>query len=247
MKGLASDFDGTLFFEESGKPISVNDIEAVKSWQSKGNIFGLCTGRPLSGVENQLQGRIECDFYILSSGAVILDKEYRLLYQKCIDYNDVKELYEVYSKRFDVVVQADHKVYAFKCKTGMPVQQCVLSSIEEVRNSAVHGVSIRTKNEQEAKEVCENIMKLYGDKVDAHQNMQYIDIVDKGCSKGEAICELKKLMNLSLIAGIGDSYNDASMLEETDLSYTFEYAPEEIKNMADEIVSSVAEAIQLNI
>ena len=39
-KILFSDFDGTLFFKEG---FHQEDIEAIKTFQSKGNKFALCT------------------------------------------------------------------------------------------------------------------------------------------------------------------------------------------------------------
>ena len=71
MKVLASDFDGTLFFKGQFKS---DDLKQIRMFQKQGHLFGLCTGRPLSGVAAPIQGRLRCDFMILSSGALILDR-----------------------------------------------------------------------------------------------------------------------------------------------------------------------------
>ena len=47
-------FDGTLFFKEG---FHQEDIEAIKTFQSKGNKFALCTGRPLGGVNALMKGK----------------------------------------------------------------------------------------------------------------------------------------------------------------------------------------------
>lgn len=47
MKILASDFDNTLYFHNSMKE---NDLKAIKKFQEKGNLFGICTGREINGI-----------------------------------------------------------------------------------------------------------------------------------------------------------------------------------------------------
>lgn len=45
MKALASDFDRTLFFyDERGSYYRLEDVQAIKHFQSLGNLFGVCTG-----------------------------------------------------------------------------------------------------------------------------------------------------------------------------------------------------------
>ena len=73
MKALASDFDRTLFFyDESGSYYRLEDVQAIKHFQSLGNLFGVCTGRSYKGIEDFNPHQIDYDFYILCSGAKIL-------------------------------------------------------------------------------------------------------------------------------------------------------------------------------
>ena len=67
-KILFSDFDGTLFFKEG---FHQEDIEAIKTFQSKGNKFALCTGRPLGGVNALMKGKIIPDYYVLCTGGLV--------------------------------------------------------------------------------------------------------------------------------------------------------------------------------
>ena len=86
MKALASDFDGTLYFEDG---IKENDQQAIVQFQ-KYHLFGLCTGRPLIGVQHYIKDCIQPDFYIVSSGACILDKECHVLYEQTISKDMMK-------------------------------------------------------------------------------------------------------------------------------------------------------------
>ena len=68
MKALASDIDGTLVFNQQ---IKKQDKEAIEKYQ-KEHLFGVCSGRPRCALFDL--EKLKLDFYILSSGAMILDK-----------------------------------------------------------------------------------------------------------------------------------------------------------------------------
>ena len=75
MKILASDFDNTLFFSDG---VHKEDVEAIRTFQKQGNLFGLCTGRQLEGIKYPFGGNrehpltdIDFDFYITLSLSLI--------------------------------------------------------------------------------------------------------------------------------------------------------------------------------
>ena len=53
MKILASDFDNTLFFRDG---VHKQDVEAIRTFQKQGHLFGLCTGRQLEGIKYPFGG-----------------------------------------------------------------------------------------------------------------------------------------------------------------------------------------------
>ena len=107
MKVFASDFDNTLFFRDfwdNGEGyIRKKDIEKIKDFQTKGNLFGLCTGRALFDVFFDAKDIINFDFYILASGAVILDRDYKTLHKAVIPFSIIKDMY-LYFKQKKVFV-----------------------------------------------------------------------------------------------------------------------------------------------
>ena len=66
MKVLASDFDNTLYFKNLEKGFKDSDIQAIRSFQAQGHLFGMCSGRPLAGLLAPLQNIIQPDFFIVS-------------------------------------------------------------------------------------------------------------------------------------------------------------------------------------
>ena len=73
MKALASDIDGTLVFNQQ---IKKQDKEAIEKYQ-KEHLFGVCSGRPRCALFDLEKPKL--DFYILSSGAEILDKDLNII------------------------------------------------------------------------------------------------------------------------------------------------------------------------
>ena len=83
MKCAVSDFDRTLYVNGA---VSERNIEAVKQWQRKGNLFFIATGRNLASIKEQLGFfDLEPDGLILNNGAAIMDKEGKLLLCRIIE------------------------------------------------------------------------------------------------------------------------------------------------------------------
>ena len=190
MKVLASDYDGTLLFNEKFKE---GDLKKIKEFQKAGNLFGLCSGRPFKGIYEFCKPYIDFDFYILCTG-------------------------------------------------GSMVRQ-VITSLDEVEGD-IYGLSMNAKTDENARKVCLDIEEHFPE-LTAHQNKEYIDITEKGCSKGLGILKLKELLHLEEVAGIGDSYNDIPMLETVDHSFTFPTSPESLTSIVDDVVDSVEEALDI--
>lgn len=244
MKVLASDFDGTLLFDEE---FCSYDIEAIQEFQKKGNLFGLCSGRPLKGAIIASQGLLDFDFFIASSGALITDKDGNILFEQLISFETMKNVFERYSKDVRVCIQADGIFYCFDNRhrqSILPIVEKTISSLEELKDSHIYGLSLNAKTEDNAKRICHEINQLYDD-VSAFQNKEYIDLVKVGCSKGTGILKLKEILNIDKISGIGDSYNDLPMLEAVDHAFTFHQSPKAIQEQADDVVDSVCEAIHI--
>ena len=240
MKVLASDFDGTIFFKDHVKE---EDLKAVKAFQEEGHLFGLCTGRPLIGITKYIKEDIIFDFYIISTGAVILDKDLNALYEKAISRKTVQAIIDKYKRETRIMIQADREIYAFDNKKAMEIEY-LLETLDDLKTDNLFSVSLECIDEVAAREICEDIKNSFKD-VDAFQNTSYIDVVPMGCSKGVGIKMLKDMLNIDTIAGIGDSYNDIPMLDTVDDSFTFNASPESVKEHANMCVDSVAEAISI--
>lgn len=244
MIAIASDYDGTLFFHDIPSGIKKEDIQMIQNFQEQGHLFGICTGRPLIGIK-ELQKWITPDFYILSSGAVIFNKELQVVHQECIDAHIVKTIFDEMKSRCQITIQANHQIYAYLQPANMPIHQEILTSLEDLSEADYFGISLDAGTADKASEIHQEIIKKYSEDIDAYQNIQYIDIVKKGCSKGNGILKVKEYFHIDHMYAIGDSYNDLPMFEQSDYCFTFEESPVKLKEQCQEVVLSVAQAIEI--
>lgn len=244
MKLLASDFDNTLWFEDHMKE---NDVMAIHEFQNEGNLFGVCSGRSLHGIINpSLPYHLDYDFYILLSGALILNKNREVIFEKKIPISLVNEVYQFLNQKEMSVVYNDimYKIYKEKPHDNFGVY---INSLDEINTNMVSAFSFHyAKNEiGDAAIATKKILDQYSDVLEVYQNNQHIDIAAKGCSKGKGMKIIQEYFQLSIddIYGIGDSWNDLPMLDAIENGYTFTYAPLEVQSHAQKIVSSLAECI----
>ena len=89
---VASDFDNTLYFWGEEEPMRAADIFGIVYYQQRGGLFGICTGRSLVGVRDVIGPYMRPDFYILASGALVLDGEEKVLFRECLPLEIVEEI-----------------------------------------------------------------------------------------------------------------------------------------------------------
>ncbi len=244
MKVLASDFDNTLYFKNLEKGFKDSDIQAIRSFQAQGHLFGMCSGRPLAGLLAPLQNIIQPDFFIVSSGGAILDKDCHLLYGKTLSYAIAKEIYETYQDETVLLCQTLSQDEVYITADDNQGTSVLISSIEDMQGKELYSISLIKSTVERARQITQEINERYHEVV-AFQNIDSIDVLAAGCSKGQAILKLKQLLGIEKVCGIGDSYNDLPMIEVADTSFTFKTSPQDIQKQTDYTVSSIQEAIAI--
>ena len=237
MKALASDIDGTLVFNQQ---IKKQDREAIEKYQ-KEHLFGVCSGRPRCALFDLKQ--LKLDFYILSSGAVILDKDLNIIQDFPMKKEIVQQIFNEHHQHAQIILQTGNAdVFYATLKEDYNPKLKVISSFKEVEHEIIYGISLIFKDDKTTKKVRFKINQKYHE-VEGFQNRNSVDIVRKGCSKGTGIKIIKDHYQLEKMAGIGDSYNDLPMLKVVDTAFTFKTSPQEIQKQVNYCVNDIAEAI----
>lgn len=251
-KALASDLDGTLLLHEGPDDIDrwrgnflPGDVAAIERFQEAGGIFGMCSGRALAAIKPELdRGGICPDFSIVMSGAAIVDGSGKVLFERSFSlelalriYGELRPLVSNH-----LLIQADDDYYDLGHMDFPGVRH--VESYTELEGLSVHGMAGDFATEELAAKVCARMNERYGNVIFAAQNMNNVDISPAGCSKGSSLLRAKEVLGVDLFAGIGDSYNDLTMLEAADVAYTFHRSPEQVQAAADVLVDTEAEAIE---
>lgn len=252
MRIFASDFDNTLHFvNEEGKGyFKKEDLEAIEKFQKEGNLFGLCTGRPLYGLQGDLKGGPKLDFIIASTGALIAAPEakgYRTLAQDVLSLKDTEGVYHHCSDNNGTLfIHADGNIYTVKtfANQGYPNQK-VIESFEELKQASITGISVWTPSFDTAAALTKSINAKFGITLAAYQNGNWIDVVALKVSKGNAAVHAKELFGADTVVGMGDNFNDIPLLDKVDIGFTFHASAEEVQNHATYVVDSIAEAMQI--
>lgn len=236
MKAFASDLDGTLVFDRKVKDI---DKEAIHMFQKK-NMFGVCTGRPVCSLFDIED--IPFDFYIVSSGALLLDRNKKMIEEHIIDKNLAKGIFNYYKNKATIIVQTDDLQHFYATGVYSNPLLTFIESFEDIGDLKVYSISLIFDTNEEAASYVSDVNERYP-LLSGYQNNNSIDIVVKGISKGTGVKAIKKHFNADKMLGIGDSYNDLPLFKASDYSFTFHSSPDSVKEQVNEVVSSVSEAI----
>ena len=239
---MASDCDETLYFRRRIPTILSQDIDAVRDLRAAGGLFGICTGRPYHGVLDAIGGQLRFDFHICTSGAHILDGNGETLCEHKLERNTAARLWQLGKTMPFMVVQANGRLYSPRPTSSF---QIFVREFEEIPGDCFLGVSFYVETQEQAAEMAAMINSTWSGSVSAFYNSICLDIVSHNVSKGKALLDVKHRLGIGCMAAIGDSFNDLPMLRAADISFTFPYAPEELRKTASHIVPSVAAALKI--
>ncbi len=249
-KLFATDLDGTLL--EKHKNITEENYKQVRKLKAFNHCFAIATGRGYDLIEHLIsEYPMEVDYFILLNGALIIDRHSNVIKHEYIPFETVKAIIsEFYNKDWGIHLGTGFKSFKLGMEEGEIINpnNVVIEGIEEISNERISMIGINYKKDdiRHVDEVCQKINSMFNDTVIAYRNVNYIDIVPKGCSKGSGInyvMQKESIAHKNTFA-IGDSWNDVSMFKSVEHSFTFNKAEEELKAKARYIVNSVAECIR---
>lgn len=253
MSIIFSDLDNTLLFD---KKIKEKDLLAIEEWKEKGNLFALSTGRGKVMMTEVFERYPNlCDYYILNNGALILDKDKKILKEAYIPKDIVFEiLNHLDEKEYTIAIETTKNLYSFGkyeddiCpEVGDMAIEIKKAQINDIKEKIIF-LNCAPKDGSLDKAIyIEKLLKKYfSDKVSIFRNKHWVDVVALFQSKGEGINSLitiKELSNESIYV-IGDSLNDISMFDKYQNSFTFSDSEEIVKNKAKNIINDFSHMVE---
>ena len=263
-KMIVSDFDGTLVQGDGN--VSEKNIKAINEYIDAGGIFVISTGRVPSAIlsrarELGLKGLISC-----CQGTIILDIEsgnmlfdQRLPEKTTVDacremeklglHIHAYDLWEYYSNIDDEMLRYYQDITETK---AILVLNEKLSDFISKKGLGAYKLLAMVLPEDNAKIVAK-LKEANIPDCDITKSAKFlVEIVNDKCSKGSAVSFLAKHYGIEIekTVGIGDNYNDISMIEAVGLGVAVANAEDALKQKADYICensneqSAIAEVIE---
>lgn len=254
MKILVSDLDGTLVRENK---ISLKDLEAINILKENGHKFIVATGRTFDGVNILAEKfKFTYDYLVLCNGSIVMNSKHEIIYKKSISNTLVLDILKHYLTVENIAIYLDNGIntYVPEGKYDDLLVDCYANSIKILNDQdllsltsemQIIGINSVDKSMEKAEKIRNELLEKYGDYIEVYRNTYFLDIVPKGCSKGEGLSKLLKELDCELnrVYTIGDSFNDVSMFQLTENSYTFHHAEEAIKASTKNHVHYVHECV----
>lgn len=246
---IASDYDGTLRIDNK---ISDTVIDAIKKFRSKGNLFGIVTGRSYDNGYEVFKGEeIPFDFIVMCGGSSACDKDGNILFANYVngDIADryVKRCFELTKSPCGIT---NEKMY-YRFHPDLPDggvingrEYVVHKKAKEIKTFVMANAICDTA--EDAAKVVEVLKSEFGEYLNPQQNGRCIDCPPVGVNKATGLEQLAKVLGMDKenIYTVGDNYNDLDMLKAFK-SCAIRTGVEEIRKYADYICDDVADVVSI--
>lgn len=256
---LITDMDGTLLPEN--KILSEKDKQAIKRFRKDGGKFTIATGRTLQSALKYIK-ELEIDLpVILYNGSLIYDihTDNVMFTDELPDYSKeiAEELFEYMENPGGEVLRLDN-IYVV-CNNEYEKEHTRICQVEPAYTT-LDGVpasgwfKILFATEPSLVTKLEEYVKAKNYPVDFVRSHDiFIEMLPKGSSKGAALKEYVKLLNMEnfTIVAAGDYHNDIEMLQTADIGAATANAQQDVKNIADIVLkkssdeNAIAELIDM--
>jgi len=251
---LVVDIDGTLV---NGRgEISAEDMEALARVRDLGIQISLSTGRGLPASLSIINQLSPDGYHISFDGALVSNpRRGEEIYVQPIDQAMVKQLAEA-ARRYDVDLElftvtgyfAERETWstdAHRRFFGVLPTIMDFSELWEKERIIKGGLIATTPQElAKAKDFCQHFdgrLHFSWAKTPAFPEVDFINILAPGVSKGKALEALARHLGISLaeVIAVGDGTNDVSLLASAGLAIAMGNAPEQVKAVADHVTLDV--------
>lgn len=247
-KLLISDFDGTLAGRDGA--ISTLVSSSIKKWIGSGKSFSIATGKQYATVEDNIQMLGLISPQIVRGGAEIVDpKTGEVIYSQLINKDVAKEFIDfMVSQNYQIIIEEDNKYYSnFGFNSGYSKIEYLAMDEFKLKPIPKIVIWLQDKDIKDADRLLDEVvLKKFPQLhiVRSYTPMGKVwDVTSLSATKHLATLELMKLLNIAReeTVGVGDGYNDFSLLEACGYKVAMANAPEDLKAIADLIVPSYQE------
>lgn len=213
---------------DDNKDLSDDNAAAVKSWQAAGRLFGVTSGRQLSGVDRALQGKIQPDFVVCLNGAYVKSLSGQVSWHRipnAVTQTVLKTMNQLQPDRITLTASGQSRELQpgeltkllIQLNQGEPVFEKLsavyFEHLEQLEN-------LMTKLQQLAVEV-------------TRSDVNFLEITAKDVSKLSGLkLALQDRYTLDQVAAIGDYGNDLAIIANVAVGAAVQNATQALKDQA---------------
>lgn len=254
-KLVASDLDGTLL--RNDQSLSPENAAAIEEMARQGVEFALSTGRTYTEILPQLRADPHIRWYICSDGGLIYDKKEGKSYTACIEGDLQKSVLDaLFGCDCVFTAHCSRVSYYDRDRTLEDLRHCNVSEyfqqlLQECDTAAANfrqlcyqmdGIEQITAffHSQEELLRCRQSLHDTGLVETAWSPPCYMEIYHAKAGKGRALLRLADILGIDPVQtiAIGDTANDASILQAAGLGLATGNAQQPLKDMADCVICS---------
>ncbi len=239
---IAIDLDDTLLSDDLS--IHPDNLKAIKAAKEKGVYVVLCSGRESASMRKIMEGAALFapeDYFISYNGAFIQTFGGKILWQDKIKEKALKKFIKL-GRRHQVIIQcycdglvvdqSDSRIDKYETNTG------IIGELVEDLMSLPYSIKILFNSEDKEKLAALKLEleKEFGEEYHYFfSKPEYLEVLYKTSNKGLAVERLAELLNIPAeeVICIGDSFNDAYMIEYAGLGVAMKNANSKVKELAD--------------
>lgn len=239
IKAVVFDVDGTLYDYRNGC-VPRSAIDAVACLKEKGYFVIIATGRTMAMLNTQITGELDPDYYILSNGALVSDRNSLIFFSHPFTRKETNMLVDMTLSHGGAMIlkyQMENCIY-FDYEAGRKLWDVGPGMVEERtffdKTHRTHNrklpIGISVYGDGELKK---EIRKVF--RVDEFKDAHGLDVMREGVHKMAGLKRLLKGLGLGPenIIAFGDSGNDAQMITQAAIGVAMGNGKKELQQAAD--------------
>jgi Cof subfamily protein (haloacid dehalogenase superfamily) len=253
-KLLVLDIDGTLI--NSANSISGVDQAALKLASQAGVKIALCTGRVFETAQKILQQLALSGFHIFFDGALVCNHlGLEEIYSRPIPPQTAKRASELalsmnimldfYSLQRFYVMRKSWRSNIRKDYFGIEAYEADFRTLWQherlLKGTLIYSSIDDEKTTRSFLALLQDILSFSWSTIPAYPGYHFVNMIDKGVSKGQAVEALAAHYQISLneVMAVGDGSNDIPLLAAAGIAVAMENAPDTLKLEADFVTADV--------
>lgn len=239
VKAVVFDVDGTLYDYKTGS-VPDSAIEAVHRLKEKGFLIIVATGRTMAMLDSRITKELAPDYYILSNGALVSDRNNLLIFSRPFSRTETEllvNLTEEYGGAMILKYQNENCIYfdyeagrrLWDVGPGMVEQSTYFDEMHRTHNRRLPaGISIY--GDEALKRAVQSFFT-----VDEFKDAHGMDVLREGVHKMTGLKRLLRRLGMGTenIIAYGDSGNDMEMIAQAAVGIAMGNGKQELKEAAD--------------